>query len=304
MMSQYTPNTPTVAIITSTIGRPELERAIVSVQYQSYPATHYVFVDGEQYWQQARGILEKYPNVVVTYLPMNTGAKGWTNSSINAIAPYLVKADIICYLDDDNWYEPHHIMAGVQTLQATGADYAYALRNMYDENNQFVCIDTFESLGSYQRGWQSFFEFYITANTYQYPFQLNLSNHQHIDTNCYLVRHKTAKLLSQTWHTGLRNDYNVYQWLRQFATGVCTKQTSVNYVVDLKKFMGEFLKIFQQPPIHATPEQADMMGWELLRQMSQASIDGWGGRLIWELDQPNNTNKQPINRQIDNQAIH
>ena len=39
-------NSKTVAVVTSTIGRPELALAIKSVQNQTYPCKHYVFVDG------------------------------------------------------------------------------------------------------------------------------------------------------------------------------------------------------------------------------------------------------------------
>ncbi|HHF4949445.1 TPA: hypothetical protein ACPO3J_000702 [Haemophilus influenzae] len=39
-------NNKTVAVVTSTIGRPELSLAIKSVQNQTYPCKHYVFVDG------------------------------------------------------------------------------------------------------------------------------------------------------------------------------------------------------------------------------------------------------------------
>lgn len=63
------------------------------MQNQTYPAKHYIFVDGGKYHDKAREILVKYPEVIVTYLPMNTGAGGWTNSAINAIAPYLIKED-------------------------------------------------------------------------------------------------------------------------------------------------------------------------------------------------------------------
>lgn len=96
----------TVAVITSSIGRTHLEEAILSVQTQTYPCKHYVFVDGEIYWDEAKRILDQYPDVIATYLPMNTGADGWTNSYINAIAPFLVKEDVLCFLDDDNWYTP------------------------------------------------------------------------------------------------------------------------------------------------------------------------------------------------------
>ncbi|MBV6529456.1 glycosyltransferase, partial [Ursidibacter maritimus] len=138
-----------VAVITSTIGRSDLERAILSVRQQSYPCKHYVFVDGKQYHQQAKTILDKYPEVIVTYLPMNTGANGWTNSSINAIAPFLVKEDVICYLDDDNWYEPNHVESGVKLLQNEEYDYAYSLRNLYTLDGEFLSPDSIESIGFY-----------------------------------------------------------------------------------------------------------------------------------------------------------
>ncbi|MDK4683680.1 glycosyltransferase [Kingella negevensis] len=66
---------PTVAIITATIGRAELERAIQSVAAQTHPCTHYVFVDGKQHAAAARPILERYPHVKAVYLPVNTGGK-------------------------------------------------------------------------------------------------------------------------------------------------------------------------------------------------------------------------------------
>ena len=102
-------NNPSVAIVTSTIGRQELSRTIESVKNQTYPCKHYIFVDGEQFENKVREITAPYADLIITYLPMNTGANGWVNSSINTIAPYLIKEDIICYLDDDNWYEPNHI---------------------------------------------------------------------------------------------------------------------------------------------------------------------------------------------------
>jgi len=129
----------TVAVITSTIGRSHLERAILSVQKQTYPCKHYVFVDGEQFAKDAKQILDKYPHVIATYLPMNTGANGWTNSSINAIAPFLVKEDVICYLDDDNWYEANHVENSLKVLNETGADYVFA-SGINDQGGNFFAI--------------------------------------------------------------------------------------------------------------------------------------------------------------------
>lgn len=99
LINQQT-NQLTVAVITATIGRDELERTIESIKNQSYPCKHYIFVDGEDFRYKAKTILDKYPDVIPIYLPMNTGKNQMFNSSINAIAPFLVSEDIICYLDD------------------------------------------------------------------------------------------------------------------------------------------------------------------------------------------------------------
>lgn len=72
---------------------------------------------------------------------MNTGANGWTNSAINAIAPYLVKEPVICYLDDDNWFTPTHVEACIKTLHEQQADYVYAFRSFYSEVGEYLCPD-------------------------------------------------------------------------------------------------------------------------------------------------------------------
>jgi len=109
-------------------------------------------------------ILDKYPHVIATYLPMNTGANGWTNSSINAIAPFLVKEDVICYLDDDNWYEANHVENSLKVLNETGADYVFALRNLYDAQEEFVCQDLLESIGNYENNLPNPYQFKVTIN--------------------------------------------------------------------------------------------------------------------------------------------
>ena len=56
-----------VAVITTTIGRKTLEKAILSVRSQTYPCKHYVFVDGKQYWANVEPLLKKYPEVIFTF---------------------------------------------------------------------------------------------------------------------------------------------------------------------------------------------------------------------------------------------
>ena len=102
------PNGKTVAVVTSTIGRPELALAIKSVQNQTYPCKHYIFIDGNMFWDKAKSMLAQFPNVVPIYLPMNTGKNRILNGAINAAAAFLVEEDIICYLDDDNQLREDH----------------------------------------------------------------------------------------------------------------------------------------------------------------------------------------------------
>ncbi|MDO4895513.1 glycosyltransferase [Moraxella sp.] len=278
--------TPTVAVITSTIGRCDLERAILSVKNQRHQAKHYVFVDGEQFWAEAKAILDKYPEVVATYLPMNTGANGWSNSSINAIAPFLVKEDIICYLDDDNWYEPNHVEQGVQALLASGADYAYAMRNLYDVNLNFLCPDTYESLGEYSSGWQTeTLSMLFEIDGRGFRQEVELTTKHHIDTNCYFIPRVLARSIAVAWHTGFHNDKNVYQVLNDLQKkGVCTRTFSVNYLFDAKKQMSSIFQTYQQPPISITPEKAEMVCHAIIQSIAQVSFEGWGNQMPWEID--------------------
>lgn len=230
---------PSVAIITSTIGRPHLERAILSVMQQSYAnCKHYVFVDGQQFVAHAKVILDKYPQVVATYLPMNTGANGWTNSSINAIAPFLVKEDIICYLDDDNWYEPEHVENCVKQLIEHQYDYVYSMRNLVNaETGKFICQDTFESVGKY---YKMVGGIDVSSDYLGISGTIYLERKNHIDTNCYCLKRELAIKAGQYWYSGQCNDNNVSNWLLSTPKyrGDCTHTFCVNYALDVKRFAG------------------------------------------------------------------
>ena len=83
------PNGKTVAVVTSTIGRPELALAIKSVQNQTYPCKHYIFIDGNMFWDKANSILAQFPNVVPIYLPMNTGKNRILNVPLMLLQLFL-----------------------------------------------------------------------------------------------------------------------------------------------------------------------------------------------------------------------
>lgn len=270
-----------VAVITASIGRKELERAIRSVEAQTYPATHYVFIDGAEFHPQAMDILSRHPNVKALYLPHNTGANGKTNGCIHAAASFLVEEDIICYLDDDNWYEPQHIEKGVNALQHSNADYAYALRNFIDDQGNFVCIDSFESVGdlNHQLPKTYILELNVEGNIHKIGINFNLNHF--IDTNCYFIRKETAQLLGNAWTSGLYNDRNVYHTLKELnKQGICTRTISVNYTVDIVKYLHP---TFQDSLFdHLSEQEKTDIKYLILQALSRYSVAFFEDKNLWE----------------------
>lgn len=241
----------TVAVITSTIGRAELERAIVSVQQQTYPCKHYVFVDGEQYFDKVKALAlqEKYPNVIFTFLPMNTGAGGWTNSSINAIAPFLVKEDILCYLDDDNWYEHHHIQSIIDGFNSyADVEVVYNLRRLMKEDGEFLCNDNVESLGFW--GFKKIV-YNVSFNKVDEILHSYIHRTGHVDTNCIAMTKQVAQELSPFWIKAKNNDYMVFQQcLKQKKVMVSTGQRTVNYILNIEN--NNFVDVFEKFKVEET----------------------------------------------------
>ncbi len=270
-----------VAVVTSTIGRSELIRAIRSVQEQTYPCVHYIFVDGKQFEEQAKAILKDYPNVIVTYLPMNTGAGGWTNSSINAIAPFLVKEDIICYLDDDNWYEPYHIERCIATFKANeNADLVYSLRNFYTLDDTFLCKDFTESIGFYENKISYPQTIYFDFNNQVYNLTHTL-NRILIDTNCYAMRKSIAIQLSQFWASNKQNDYAIFKKIKELELNcVCTNTFSINYVFDAIKQIGPSISIFSELGLSRN-EIIDLIN-AIRKKENEINLDLHGGVYPWQ----------------------
>lgn len=230
----------TVAVITATIGRASLHRTIQSVQTQIYPCKHYIFVDGEQYHQAVKEIVKDYPDVIVTYLPMNTGAGGMYNSYINAVAPFLVQEDIICYLDDDNWIDEHHVEYLVQDMVQYHTDYAYSLRYFIDDKEQIICEDNSESLGFWSVVSNFEYKVYCQLNENK---QINLQGRIRedtsnlIDVSCIALCRKLAQELALIWRlVGMGNDRYITDYLMwQKKIGICTGKRTLFYLENIHR---------------------------------------------------------------------
>ena len=118
-----------VAVVIPTIGAQHLEQCIDSVLNQTHKDTViYLFKDGLDV--KIPSFVNNIPNIKQIHLDENVG-KGWYGHRVYAACSFLVNADIICYLDEDNFYEPEHVQNLVETI-SKGNSWAYSLRNIVE----------------------------------------------------------------------------------------------------------------------------------------------------------------------------
>jgi len=108
-----------VAVVTPTIGATTLAQCVGSVENQTYDdLTHYIFLDGKEneskIWYQLE--YETRNRIKTVRLEENVG-KGWYGHRVYAACSFLVNCDVICYLDEDNWIDPHHVENLVSVLE-------------------------------------------------------------------------------------------------------------------------------------------------------------------------------------------
>jgi hypothetical protein len=172
-----------VTIITPTLGLPVLARALQSVQQQDYPwLEHYVVGDGPEATDRVASLLPSTPlhPLRLLTLPVNVGGGGYCGHRAYAAVPYLVEGRYICFLDEDNWFEPNHVSSLMARITREGLAWAYSLRNIVDRDGRFLMRDDCQSLG-------------------RYPTWNNANIHL-VDTNCYMLRRDVAISTSQTWY--------------------------------------------------------------------------------------------------------
>lgn len=204
-----------VAVVTPTIGSDYLSQCIDSVQNQTYEnLTHYIFLDGQEYYEKIHPILyEKSEKRIIKTISLeeNVG-KGWYGHRVYAACSFLVNADVICYLDEDNWLDPNHVELMVQKLKR-GNDWVYSLRKIYDKEGNFICEDNCESLGK----WPVYF------------------NHQvfHIDTSSFAVRRDVAIRIGQSWYGQWGADRQFFANIKEFFPKFdCTNEHTLCYRLD------------------------------------------------------------------------
>jgi len=203
-----------VSVITATTGSTKLKRAIESVQAQTYPhIEHVIVVDGPSGVESAQRMLPTAPvhSVHVIRLPFNTGTGGYLCHRIYGASVYLVNGRYIAFLDDDNWFEPHHIASLMELVESRGLEWCYALRNIVDANGDFVTQDNCQSLGR----WPDFGGTHL------------------VDMNCYLLRRDIAIGASPIFHRRVFDGGNVDFRLCRFLLDTAKRfDTNGDYTVN------------------------------------------------------------------------
>jgi glycosyltransferase involved in cell wall biosynthesis len=189
-----------VAVVTPTIGSPHLEKCLDSIQNQTYEdLTHYIFLDGKEHYDEIYPFLYEASGtrtIKTVQLEDNIG-KGWYGHRVYAACSFLVNADVICYLDEDNWYDPNHIESIVECL-SKGHQWVYSLRKIYDKDGNYLCDDNCESLGK----WPVYFNDEVF----------------HIDTACFAVRRDVALAIGHAWYGQWGADRQFHENVKKYFT--------------------------------------------------------------------------------------
>jgi glycosyltransferase involved in cell wall biosynthesis len=202
-----------VAIVTPTIGTPELAKCLTSVQEQTYDnITHYLFLDGKEHYDKAHPMLYAAAGkktIKTIEMEENVG-KGWYGHRVYAASSFLVNADVLIYLDEDNWVDPNHVESLITTIEKKNLLWAYSLRKIYDKDNNFVCEDNCESLGK----WSAWMDERVHL----------------IDTSCYAVKTDIAVKVGHAWYGKWGQDRVFFHTLANYFNNFdCTNQHTLCY---------------------------------------------------------------------------
>lgn len=212
-----------VVVITPTTGHTKVLNAIFSVASQTYDdIKHLIVVDGQESidrWEFIdgdKGSRLNYPHIEIVKLKTNTGANGFYGHRIYAGFAHLVNEDIVCFLDQDNTYDPFHVEELVKIIETKKLQMVYSLRNIHDKDGKFLCRDDCESLG-------------------KWPVWNSLGgDHFHLDTSAYGFRRDFLIQVANLWHGGYAQDRKFFNTIKQYFPDQfdTTGKYTLNYYLD------------------------------------------------------------------------
>jgi hypothetical protein len=179
---------PVVTVIVPTVGTATLEKALASVAAQTHPRIELIVaVDGEEHAPRVEDTLSRLGGAIEPILfraPRNTGANGFNGHRLYAAATFLAEGHFVCFLDEDNWWDPGHVEALVRVAVDHQLAWTQSRRKLWLPDGSFLDRDDCDSLGA----WPSWH-----------------GRYHHVDTNCYMLRRDVAVALAPVWYQRVRN---------------------------------------------------------------------------------------------------
>ena len=199
-----------VTIVIPTTGDDTLYDAVGSALAQVYEDTRVlVVIDGPEFEDRVYHLTQLFddnPCLDFMVLPENVGANGFYGHRVYAAIGHLVNTDYLCFLDQDNWFDPEHVSSLIDTIERKALDWAYSYRKIVDKQGQLICEDKCESLGK------------IT---------------KFVDTNCYMLSRQVAVNVGNVWNGGWGRDRVFYEIASKYYSNFDgSDRHTVNYRLD------------------------------------------------------------------------
>ena len=164
---QHVAPVPSVTVVTLTHGRPErLTEALESVTGQDYagPVRVLIFGDNAPYVSEITrsfaGALQIESLSVDGWDPTPDQSTFERVALLRNMALKLVHTSLVCFLDDDNVWEPQHVSSLVEVMRKTGAPVAHSWRRLLREDGSECIPDDFPWLPQGTES-QALFETYL-----------------------------------------------------------------------------------------------------------------------------------------------
>jgi hypothetical protein len=232
------PDFQAVAII-PTIGRSTLRKAVDSVLAQTVPTRCYVVCDGPAYQAEVAELLAGLP-VSLCVLPFSVGADGFYGHRVYASFPRLVDEPHVLMLDDDNWFDEHHVHSCLSLIESQCLLWAHSLRKICAPSGEFLCNDDCQSLGK----WKPLEDYHL------------------IDTSTWCIRRDVLLSVCKAWHGKWGQDrWFTHVMMKEHPHFDCTGQYTVNYRLDgnLRSATPEF---FKRGNLHAHAQHGERLPWQ------------------------------------------
>lgn len=211
---------PSVTILTPSVSSEHLPKCMSSVQNQSFRnLKHLIVFDGRDAYEKFKSsesdiVPTNKRTVHINFLEENVGSNGFYGHRIYAAYSHLIDSDYVVFLDEDNWIEPDHVQSLVKLCEEKNLHWTHSLRNIMDEDGNFMDQDNCESLGAYP--------IYFTFNQRELVYL--------VDTSSYCFRTDFLKTYGHFWHYGWGADRRFLQIMKEVASRFeCTGKYTLNY---------------------------------------------------------------------------